>query len=234
MSTILPNAVQTYIDQSKQVIATPNQTMIEVMNIISAHTADVFVKVLQILSSKYGHSVDDMLNVIRTHPDYHNICVPPVITPEFYTKVQPTPPIKKPRGRPKKIIVTPVTVPVVNQISVCTPPIVQVIHTHIPGEEQRQTQAQAQAQAQAQQIEAQQINTPSLSEADTCVADPCVADPCVADPCVADPDKISITPTQRSVEIVKKKVYRIKPKTESLDRYINSGVDTKEVIPHSY
>lgn len=90
---------QTYIN-NMTTPTTPQKTMMEVINVLSAHTADVFVKILNILSSKYGHSVDDMLDVIRTHPDYHSICVPPVLTPEYYNKEQTTP--KKTRGRPKK------------------------------------------------------------------------------------------------------------------------------------
>ncbi len=103
MSHIIPNAAQTYINTMPATSATPRQTMMEVMQILSAHTADVFVKVLHILSSKYGHSVDDMLDVIRTHPDYHAIHVPPVLTSEFYAAPVGTVAVdKKTRGRPKK------------------------------------------------------------------------------------------------------------------------------------
>ena len=136
MSNIIPNAAQTYITTMPATIDTPRQTMMEVMQILSAHTADVFVKVLQILSCKYGHSVDEMLDVIRTHPDYHSLHVPPVLTSQFYQAPVTVGVDKKTRGRPKKgsgapitaPIAVPITVPIAdNDIVPSVPPIVAPI-----------------------------------------------------------------------------------------------------------
>jgi hypothetical protein len=200
MSNIIPNAAQTYIATMPATIATPRQTMIEVMQILSAHTADVFVKVLQILSSKYGHSVDEMLDVIRTHPDYHSLHVPPVLTSEFYQAPVTVGVDKKTRGRPKKGSGVPITAPIAapiadNDIVPSVAPIAAPI-----------------VSTQAPKVV---IAVPITSVAPIAVSQ-------------ADNDIVPIVAIAP-----KKKIYKIKSKVASQDQEL-IGVDTKEVIPHTY
>ncbi len=60
--------------------------MMEVIQIVSAHTADVFVSIMNILSKKYGHSVDEMMEVVRTNPEFHAIQIHPILTTEFFNR----------------------------------------------------------------------------------------------------------------------------------------------------
>ena len=49
------------------------QTMMEVIQIVNAHTADVLMSIMNILSKKYGHPVEDMMEAVRTNPAFHAI-----------------------------------------------------------------------------------------------------------------------------------------------------------------
>ena len=207
MSNIIPNAAETYITTMPPTIDTPRQTMMEVMQILSAHTADVFVKVLQILSCKYGHSVDEMLDVIRTHPDYHSLHVPPVLTSQFYQAPVTVGVDKKTRGRPKKgsgaPIAVPITVPITGPI---TGPIADndIVHCVAP------------------------IAAPIVATQAPKVV---IAVPITSVVPIASVDN-DIVPIAAPIA-PKKKIYKIKSKVPSQEQEL-VAVDTKEVIPHTY
>jgi hypothetical protein len=42
--------------------------------------ADFQIMLLEVISEKYGHSIDEMLEVIVTHPRYKNLVVDPLLT----------------------------------------------------------------------------------------------------------------------------------------------------------
>jgi hypothetical protein len=63
---------------------TPNKTMMEVVQLVSAHTADVLLAIMKILSERYGHSINEMMDVVRTNPQFHAIQVHPIMTAEFF------------------------------------------------------------------------------------------------------------------------------------------------------
>jgi hypothetical protein len=91
---------------------TPSKTMMEVIQIVSAHTADVLVSIMNILSKKYGHAVDEMMEVVRTNPEFHAIQIHPILTTEFFNRpaaVSHIPlaapaPVPVPILQPKKVI----------------------------------------------------------------------------------------------------------------------------------
>ncbi len=63
--------------------------MMDVINIVNAHTADVLVSIMMILSKKYGHSVEEMMEVVRTNPSFHAIQIHPILTAEFFERPAP-------------------------------------------------------------------------------------------------------------------------------------------------
>jgi hypothetical protein len=85
--------------------------MMEVIQIVSAHTADVIVHMLQILSDKYSHPIEEMLECIRTNPQFHSINIHPILTKEFFesnTLPAPKKVGKKPKVIPNPIVATPI------------------------------------------------------------------------------------------------------------------------------
>lgn len=88
----------------KQMSASATTTMMEVINILNNHQSEVLINVLNILSERYGHSIDDMTECIRTHQDFHAIKIHPILTTQFFqsaievekqTKVVAVKPLKK-------------------------------------------------------------------------------------------------------------------------------------------
>jgi hypothetical protein len=220
MSNIIPNAAQTYIATMPATIATPRQTMMEVMQILSAHTADVFVKVLQILSCKYGHSVDEMLDVIRTHPDYHSLHVPPVLTSQFYQAPVTVGVDKKTRGRPKKGSGAPIAVPITSVVPIVVP---QADNHIVPSV----------APIAAPIVPTQAPIVPTQAPiVPTQAPKVVIAVPITSVASQADNDIVPIAAPIAPI-VAKKKIYKIKSKVPSQDQEL-VAVDTKEVIPHTY
>jgi hypothetical protein len=52
---------------------TPSNALINIINVINAHNNDIFLTMLNIISAKYNISQDDMLEAIRTNPEFHKI-----------------------------------------------------------------------------------------------------------------------------------------------------------------
>ncbi len=99
------------------------------LSLIFAHIADIHMVMLNTLSNHYGHSVEEMLEVVRHDPDWENIYLHPTLKRMVYFEPVPEPApvpvrikrakpvkteepvkveehapviIKRPRGRPKK------------------------------------------------------------------------------------------------------------------------------------
>lgn len=49
------------------------------LHLVLKHTADMFVCVLEAISEKYGHSVEEMTAVVTAHPGYKEMMVSPVL-----------------------------------------------------------------------------------------------------------------------------------------------------------
>jgi hypothetical protein len=49
------------------------------LHLVLKHTADMFVCVLEAISEKYGHSVEEMTAVVMAHPGYKEMMVSPVL-----------------------------------------------------------------------------------------------------------------------------------------------------------
>jgi hypothetical protein len=113
------NALTSYIPSMSSTAEMNNDSrkcMMEVIQIVSAHTADVLVHVMKIISEKYGHSMPEMMETVRTHPAFHAIQMHPILTTDFFT-VPPTshitPVVAAPVAvTPVAVAVAPVPVPV--------------------------------------------------------------------------------------------------------------------------
>ncbi len=71
--------------------ASSNKCMMEVIQIVSAHTADVLVHIMKIISEKYNHPIPEMMEVVRTHPAFHAIQMHPILTTDFFNVPAVTP-----------------------------------------------------------------------------------------------------------------------------------------------
>ncbi len=120
------NALSSYIPHmstGQQLSSSANSTMMEVIQIVTAHTADVIMHMMQILSDKYSHPIEEMLECIRTNPQFHSINLHPMLTKEFFESTLPAP--KKGGRKPKAIPIpvsaavtpVPISVPVSNPLS---------------------------------------------------------------------------------------------------------------------
>jgi hypothetical protein len=86
-----------------------SNALINIINFINAHNNDIFLTMLSVISSTYKISIDDMLEVIRTNPDFQAI----VSSKDIAATIAPD--IPKKRGRKPKVVpvVDPVVAPVV-------------------------------------------------------------------------------------------------------------------------
>jgi hypothetical protein len=76
--------------------ASGNKCMMEVIQIVSAHTADVLVHIMKIIGEKYGHPIPEMMEVVRTHPAFHGIQMHPILTTDFFNVPAVTPAVVTP------------------------------------------------------------------------------------------------------------------------------------------
>ncbi len=105
--------------------------MMEVIQIVSAHTADVLVHVMKIISEKYGHSIPEMMETVRTHPAFHAIQMHPILTTDFFT-VPPTSHITPAVAAPVAPVVVPVPVAVKKVTKVVRKKPVDVVEPSTP------------------------------------------------------------------------------------------------------
>jgi hypothetical protein len=110
------------MSSGQQMTSSANNTMMEVIQIVTAHTADVIMHMMQILSEKYSHPIEEMLECIRTNPQFHSINIHPILTKEFFeSNTLPAP--KKTGRKPKvipapiPIVTTPISVPQVTPVT---------------------------------------------------------------------------------------------------------------------
>ena len=70
--------------ESKLIITSPVEGPSDALRVLLqtslSHMADFQVMLLEVISEKYGHSVDEMLEVIVAHPKYKNLVVDPLLT----------------------------------------------------------------------------------------------------------------------------------------------------------
>lgn len=132
--------------------ASSSKCMMEVIQIVSAHTADVLVHIIKIISEKYGHSIPEMMEVVRTHPAFHAIQMHPILTTDFFNIPAVTPVAAAPAAvpvpvlAPKKVTrvvkkkdvntAVPVTAPVPVPVPVPTPTLSIDRPTTIPSSPQ--------------------------------------------------------------------------------------------------
>ena len=60
-------------------MTSPKQAFRAVVDVLNAHSADMFHVIIQVISNKYGHSFDDMLETITNSPEYAALYSDPVI-----------------------------------------------------------------------------------------------------------------------------------------------------------
>ena len=128
------NALTSYIPSMSSTTEMNNDSrkcMMEVIQIVSAHTADVLVHVMKIISEKYGHSIPEMMETVRTHPAFHAIQMHPILTTDFFT-VPPTshitPVVAAPVAMAAPVAVAgPVTGPVVVPVPVAVKKVTRVV-----------------------------------------------------------------------------------------------------------
>lgn len=88
-----------------------SNALINIINVINAHNNDIFLTMLSIISNTYNISLDDMLEVIRTNPDFQAI----VSSKDIAATIAPD--IPKKRGRkPKDVIAAPVVAPIIPEV----------------------------------------------------------------------------------------------------------------------
>ncbi len=54
------------------------------LELIFAHVADIHMIILKVLSAKYGHSVEEMLDTVMTSPEWKNIYLHPALKTLIY------------------------------------------------------------------------------------------------------------------------------------------------------
>ncbi len=77
------------------------------LSLIFAHIADIHMVMLNTLSNHYGHSVEEMLEVVRHDPDWENIYLHPTLKRMVYFEPVPEPvpapvPVRIKRAKPVK------------------------------------------------------------------------------------------------------------------------------------
>jgi len=63
----------------KRAIKGPKDAILATLDIVLAHTADVFHAVVDAISEKYGLDKEEMFEAIRTHPSYSSIEMHPSV-----------------------------------------------------------------------------------------------------------------------------------------------------------
>ena len=61
------------------------------LELIFAHVADIHMIILKVLSAKYGHSIEEMLNTVTQSPEWKNIYLHPVLKTLVYFENLTTP-----------------------------------------------------------------------------------------------------------------------------------------------
>lgn len=74
-----------------------------VMTMLLKHTAEMLEVVVEAVAEKYGHSVDEMMEVVKTHPKFTGLAVDPAL----HDLAGAAPADAKKRGRKKLVDMTP-------------------------------------------------------------------------------------------------------------------------------
>jgi hypothetical protein len=90
------------LEEFKSRPAGANQSLALVMTILLKHTADMLEVVVEAVAEKYGHSADEMMEVVKAHPKFTGLAVDPAL----HDLAAPVPETKK-RGRKKLSDMTP-------------------------------------------------------------------------------------------------------------------------------
>ena len=61
------------------------------LDLIFAHVADIHTLMLKIIATKYGHSVEEMLETVTNDPEWKNIYLHPVLKTMTYFELPPKP-----------------------------------------------------------------------------------------------------------------------------------------------
>lgn len=61
------------------------------LELIFAHVADIHMIILKVLSTKYGHSIEEMLETVTQSPEWKNIYLHPVLKTLVYFENLTTP-----------------------------------------------------------------------------------------------------------------------------------------------
>jgi len=75
----------------KRAIKGPKDAMLATLDIVLAHTADVFHAVVEAISEKYGLDKEEMFEAIRTHPAYCSIEMHPSVRDLDYQLAEEAP-----------------------------------------------------------------------------------------------------------------------------------------------
>lgn len=60
-------------------MSSPHDAFKAVVDVLNAHSADMFHVILRVISNKYGHSFDDMLDTITSSNEYANLRTNPLL-----------------------------------------------------------------------------------------------------------------------------------------------------------
>jgi hypothetical protein len=60
-------------------MSSPHDAFKAVVDVLNAHSADMFHVILRVISNKYGHSFDDMLDTITSSNEYANLQTNPLL-----------------------------------------------------------------------------------------------------------------------------------------------------------
>lgn len=95
--TVIDASPDNYVPYTPEQIKGDSKTAFKAaMEILFAHSADVFACVVDIIAEKYELDFDDMMQTIITHPKYTELSIHPVIRSLTYFNQQDvTPPAKK-------------------------------------------------------------------------------------------------------------------------------------------
>ncbi len=73
------------------------------LSLIFAHVADTYMIIMNTLSKHYGHSVEEMLEVVRHDPDWNNIYLHPTLKRMVYFEPEQEAPVEEPTVKPVRI-----------------------------------------------------------------------------------------------------------------------------------
>ncbi len=97
------------------------------LSLIFAHIADIHMIMLNTLSKHYGHSVEEMLEVVRQDPDWNNIYLHPTLKRMVYFEPEQEVPVEEPVEEPT---VKPVRIKRVKPVKEAEEPVPVVIKRH--------------------------------------------------------------------------------------------------------